>query len=1038
MSTAFSASSAVDARWFENPGLFQRHRVAPRAYYVPHPSRESALSVGPIEVDPRDNARVLSLSGTWKFAYSLTVDEAPAGFEKPAFDVAGWNDIQVPGFWQLQGFGKPWYTNVIYPIPLNPPFVPAENPTGCYRRDFDLPAHFERTFLRFEGVDSCFIVYINGVEAGLGKGSRLASEFEITHLLKPGKNTIAVKVHQWSDATYQEDQDMWWLSGIFRDVYLLSRPKTYVHDVRVTTVDGGIDGWIEVKLSVDGEPGGRVKVEVLDWDDAEEKNQLEVASSRELVVDKAELEASLMVTYLERWSAESPYLYTLLITLFDAEGKVREVIRQRVGFRQVEIKGDQFLVNGTKLMFRGVNRHEHHPHRGRTVPIETALQDVLLMKSHNVNAVRTSHYPPDPRFLELCDAYGLWVILECDLETHGFGYEQNPKNPVIDPACRDAVVDRMVRTVHRDVNHASIVMWSLGNESDTGVNHYAMRDAAKKIDPTRPVHYETDKNGDLSDVFSTMYAHPDTQEKIGKGETIKHYGADIDASKRPFLQCEYCHAMGNGPGGLKEYWESFYKHPRLHGGFVWEWIDHGIWDAQRNIWCYGGDFGDEPNDGNFVIDGLVTPDRKQSPGLIETKAAYAPVHCEQVDGGNIRITNRYKDLSLKHLTIGWALNVDGEYTQCGKLDAPAINPGESAVIKLATPTVAPGSEAFVELRFMHREATAWCDAGHEVAHVQFALNAPQRSATTQAGRRASATRKASTIEIAAKPSRFVFDVARGQLAKWSLDGAPILSRPVALQFWRAPTDNDRNYAPGWRGKWLHKMATHVGSVRESDGQIVVSGFIAPPITAFGFDFVQTYTFEESGAVRIKSDITKRGDWPKTWDKGPPMYLPRVGLRLALPGANWTVDYYGRGPGENYDDTKLASRVGRFKSHVDALRFDYIKPQETGNRTEVRYAAFRAGHGGERGLLVTAPSLFQFGAQRFSTEDLSTVRHNTELKPRDEVHVNVDHRQLGIGTNSCGPGPFPAYELFPGDFSFEVVLAPLSANDDPMKLHREVR
>ncbi len=1019
-------SISAEARWFENPGLFQKHRVAPRAYYVPHPSRESALAVGPMEVDPRDNARVLSLSGTWKFAYSLTVDEAPAGFEKPAFDVAGWNDIQVPGFWQLQGFGKPWYTNVIYPIPLNPPFVPAENPTGCYRRDFDLPAHFERTFLRFEGVDSCFIVYVNGVEAGLGKGSRLASEFEITHLLKPGKNTIAVKVHQWSDATYQEDQDMWWLSGIFRDVYLLSRPKTYVHDVRVTTTFDRdmVDAKLGVELVVDGPEVGSVDIELLNPEGASVLKRSTATKSRGSLSETIEAP--------DLWSAEHPHLYTLLVELKDAGGKVTEAIRQRVGFRQVEIKGDQFLVNGTKLMFRGVNRHEHHPHKGRAVPIETALQDVLLMKSHNVNAVRTSHYPPDPRFLELCDAYGLWVILECDLETHGFGYDQNPKNPVIDPACKEAVVDRMVRTVHRDVNHASIVMWSLGNESDTGVNHYAMRDAAKKIDPTRPVHYETDKNGDLSDVFSTMYAHPTGQDAIGRGEEYKHYGAPIETTKRPYLQCEYCHAMGNGPGGLKEYWDSFYKHPRLHGGFVWEWIDHGIWDAQRNIWCYGGDFGDEPNDGNFVIDGLVTPDRKPSPGLIETKAAYAPVHAELVEGGNVRITNRYKDLSLAHLSIGWALNVDGEYTQCGKLDAPAINPGESAVIKLATPTVAPGSEAFVELRFMHREATAWCAEGHEVAHVQFALNSPQRSATTQAGRRASMARRGANIEVVAKFSRIVFDAARGRIASWTFDGAPIVSKGPSLQFWRAPTDNDRNYSPGWRGKWFHKMATHVASVRESDGQITVSGFIAPPITAFGFDFVQTYTFDESGAVRIKSDIKKRGDWPEK------MYLPRVGLRLALPGANWTIDYFGRGPGENYDDTKLASRVGRFVSNVDAMRFDYIKPQETGNRTEVRYAAFRAGHAGERGLLVTAPSLFQFGAQRFSTEDLSTTSHNTKLCPRDEVHVNVDHRQLGIGTNSCGPGPFPAYELFPGDFSFEVVLAPLSAGDDPMKVYRAAR
>ncbi|MFT3786246.1 MAG: glycoside hydrolase family 2 TIM barrel-domain containing protein [Tepidisphaeraceae bacterium] len=1027
------STTAAEPRYFENPRLFAKHRLSPRMYFVPHPSRESALSVPALSADPRTSSRLLSLSGTWKFAYSLTAEEAPQGFETPAFDVSKWDDIDVPGMWQLQGYGKPWYTNVQYPIPVDPPFVPTHNPTGCYRREFEVPADWsgQRVLLRFEGVDSVFIVFINGVEAGLGKGSRLASEFEITKLLKPGKNVIAVKVHQWSDATYAEDQDMWWLSGIFRDVYLLARPQTFIHDVQVRTTfdEGFVDATLDVDLTLDGATDGRsVSYELINPDGRSVWTSTQKPTAPRWA-------CSTNIETPDLWSAEHPHLYTLLVELKDASNRTLEVIRQRVGFRQVQIKGDQLLVNGTKIMFRGVNRHEHHPNRGRAVPIETALQDVLLMKTHNVNAVRTSHYPPDPRFLELCDEYGLWVIDECDLETHGFGYDSNPRNPVFDEAYKDQLVDRMQRTVHRDKNHACIVLWSLGNESDTGTNHYAMRDAAKAIDPTRPVHYETDKKGDLSDVFSTMYAHPDRMDEIGRGEAIKHYGCEIATATRPYLQCEYVHAMGNGPGGLKEYWDAFYRYPRHHGGFVWEWIDHGIWDAERKMWCYGGDFGEEPHDGNFVIDGLVLPDRTPSPGLIETKAAYAPVHVEQIDGGTLKLTNRYKDLTLDGLAIEWLLNVDGKIVERGTLPTPRVLPGESATITLK-PKVTHVGEAFIELRFTLKDEQSWAKAGHEIAHLQFALPSKSTDAKPRSGGDALGCVEGTSVVITGGSSVVRFDRARGRISDWSVDGKRLLSLAPQIQVWRAPTDNDRNYAPHWRRHWLHKLAMRVGSVsHQPPSTMSVSGQIAPPVHAFGLDFTQDYKFDADGTVRIRTQLRRKGDWPKMWKDGPEMYLPRVGLRLALPGKDWTVDYFGRGPGENYDDTLQASRVGRWSVPVDALRFDYVKPQENGNRTDVRFAAFRRADGS--GLLVTAPARFQFSAQRFSTEDLSTVRHNTELKARDEVHINLDHRQLGIGTNSCGPGPFKPYELFAGDFDFEFVLTPLKASDDPLALHRQL-
>jgi beta-galactosidase/beta-glucuronidase len=1022
-------SQPSSPRFYENPGLFAVGRIAPRAYYVPHPSRESALNL-----EQRDSARLMSLNGTWKFAHSETVADAPAGFEKPEFDVTGWHDIAVPGFWHLQGFGKPWYTNVNYPIPLNPPLVPTENPTGCYRRDFTLPADWagQRVYVRFEGVDSVFVLYINGVEVGLSKGSRLPSEFDLTAHLKPGRNTIAVKVVQWSDATYMEDQDMWWMSGIFRDVYLLARPQTHLHDIHIKTdLDSAmVDATLDIKLTFTGPESGTISYELLNPDG--KKILGKDAKVQALVNLKEPISAP------DLWSAEHPHLYTLLVTLKDASGIVTEVIRQRVGFRKVEIKGDQFLVNGSKLMFRGVNRHEHHPLKGRAVPIEDALRDVLIMKRHNVNAVRTSHYPPDPRFLELCDEYGLWVIDECDLETHGFGYEKNPRNPVIDPAFKDAVVDRMTRMVHRDKNRASVVMWSLGNESDIGPNHYAMKQAANAIDPTRPIHYETDNVGDCSDVFSTMYSMVAWVDDVGQGKSYKHYGREIDTAKRPFVMCEYAHAMGNGPGSLKEYWDMFYKHPRLHGGFVWEWIDHGIWDESRQMWCYGGDFNDHPNDGNFVIDGLISPNRVPSPGLIELKAALAPVHVELVSGNTVRILNRYKDLNLSHLYIGYAWNVDGKIIECGKLDAPNLNPGDSAELKIPAPTSTPTpagsdpSERFLELRFMYKSDTCWTSKGHEVAHVQLPLNAPSRKFKPASSANVWAKSTGNQVEMVAGSDALVFDTARGLLKSWTRDATQLISSGPALQFWRAPTDNDRNYAPGWRSKWFHKMAIRTGDVSVQAGgssvTIVVPQFIAPPITSFGFDCVSTYTFAGDGTLRLKVDIKKVGIWPEN------MYLPRVGVRMIMPGTKYTATWLGRGPGECYDDSKLAAVVGLHSMPVEQMYVDYIKPQENGNRTDIRFAALTSP---SAGLLVASASLFNFSAHRFSTEDLSETMHNTHLKPRDEIHVNLDHRQLGLGSNSCGPGPLEAYHLHPGDFSFELLLKSVGTGEKVLEAYRKV-
>ncbi|WP_328616076.1 DUF4981 domain-containing protein [Amycolatopsis sp. NBC_00355] len=628
------------------------------------------------------DAPALSLSGTWRFRLSPAVAAAPAGVERDDFDDSAWDELPVPSMWQLHGYGKPAYTNVHYPFPVDPPHVPSDNPTGDHRRRFDLPASWPAgpAVLRFDGIDSCARIWLNGTELGVTKGSRLPSEFEVGPLLRPRDNVLAVRVHQWSAGSYLEDQDMWWLSGIFRDVTLLARPA------------GGIgDYW--VRADYDHTTGlGTVRVET----DADA-----LLSIPELGVSDhpAGLPLALPV---EPWSAESPRLYDGSLST------AAERVPVRIGFRTVTIDDGQLKVNGRRLLLRGVNRHEHHPRTGRVVPRDVALADVLLMKRHHVNAVRTSHYPPDPAFLELCDEYGLWVIDECDLETHGFGPLDWEGNPSAEPLWADAYLDRMRRTVERDKNRPSVILWSLGNESHTGPNLERMAEWTRHRDPTRPVHYEGDHECSYVDVHSRMYATHAEVESIGLRE-------DGNARRRdlPFLLCEYGHAMGNGPGGLLEYRELFERYPNCQGGFVWEWLDHGLLAGDH--FAYGGDFGETIHDGNFVIDGLVFPDRTPSPGLGEFAKIIEPVRIETGPDG-IRVSNHYDFVSTAHLTFTWVLEDEGITVADGVLDVPVVHSGQSVGVPLPRLPVT-GGETWLTVSASLTSAAAWAPAGHVVGWV---------------------------------------------------------------------------------------------------------------------------------------------------------------------------------------------------------------------------------------------------------------------------------------------------------------------------------
>jgi beta-galactosidase len=939
------------------------------------------------------DAPVLDLSGDWRFRWSSQAD-ANEDFVRPGFDDAGWSLMPVPSHWQLRGYGAPAYTNIRYPFPVCPPQVPTENPTGDYRLAFRPPADWQgqRILLRLEGVDSCARLWLNGTELGITSGSRLPTEFDVTAALAwPGDNVLAVRVHQWSSGSYLEDQDMWWLSGIFRRVTLVVRPSGGIDDYFVRAGYDYVSG--TGTLTVEASAPARLTVPELGID---------TASGQEVTVPE-----------VEPWSAESPRLY-------DGElATATERIPLRIGFRTVAVSDGVLTVNGRRVLFRGVNRHEFDPDRGRAVTEETMLQDVVLMKRYNVNAVRTSHYPPDPRFLRLCDEYGLYVIDECDVETHGFftarrgvAWDKAADNPADNPDWRDELVLRMRRMVERDKNRPSIIMWSLGNESGEGRNLGAMAAWTRERDPSRPLHYERDYTCRYVDVYSRMYTPYADVELIGQRKEEPLEDPALDARRRamPFILCEYGHAMGNGPGGLSEYMELFDRYPRCQGGFIWEWIDHGIrvQSDRGDYFAYGGDFGEPLHDGNFVADGLLFPDRTPSPGLREYKKVIEPVRISGEDGA-LRIVNRYDFAGLGHLEFEWSVEEEGVPRATGSLKVPPVEPGESALVPLPELPASSG-EAWLTVRGVLAKDTAWADAGHEVAWMQLKVGdaAPDR--------RLARTR----VSPAAAPEGIrlgpaLFRPADGRLAR--LGALPV--EGPRLDVWRAPIDNDRWFSSypnelAWRDLGLHRMQHRIDNVTVASDEVIVRTRVAPAATRLGL-FV-TYRWTSDGqTLRLDVQTSPDGAWE--------LPLPRLGLRMALPAAYSRAEWFGLGPGEAYPDSRRAARVGRFTASVEEMQTPYLFPQENGNRAEVRWLTLTDESGA--GVKVTGEPHIDVTARRWTTEDLDAASHPVDLRASDLVWLNLDYRQNGLGSGSCGPGVLPRYQLEARPTEFSVTLCPLT-------------
>ncbi|KAL1634227.1 hypothetical protein SLS58_010771 [Diplodia intermedia] len=1066
-----SFSAAPD---WSNLEVIHRNTLPPRASFFNYASTSAALSY-----DPAKSDSTVSLNGPWKFHYASSPYRTPEGFQTPGFDASAWPDIPVPSMWQMEGYGKPHYTNLPYPFPVDPPNVPLDdNPTGSYRRNFTVPKEWgdSQIRLRFEGVDSAFHVWINGEEVGYSQGARNPSEFDITPFLDfAGENTVAVSVYQWSDGSYLEDQDQWWLSGIFRDVNLLAFPKSHIQDFFAQTLldDEYNNATLRVDVTVRGT--GTLHLSLYDSD----KSTLILDSSTDIPSPSTSpIRLDLALASPRKWTAEDPYLYHLALTLNN-----QQTVPHRIGVRSAAIRDGIFTVNGARVLFRGVNRHEHHPSRGRAVGPDLLRHDLLLMKTHNVNAIRTCHQPNDPRLYDLADELGFWVMDEADLETHGFAcveeealsadekrlpYEQR-KALVYEAAgawtsdnarWEQAYVDRVRQLVVRDRNHACVVLWSLGNEAFYGRNHRAMYAWAKANDPTRAVHYEGDVRAETADLFSLMY--PELR-------ALREFAAAWDGAakeeekKKPLVLCEFAHAMGNGPGGLREYMELFYEHPCLQGGWVWEWANHGLEATSpdgHKYYAYGGDFGDQPNDGTFVMDGLVRSDHSVGPGLLEYKKAIEPVQFVAADvaAGSATVINRYDFSSLEHLACSVSVVQDGSVTSLGAAHVPDILPGQKGAVTF--PKLEPGrlrEGSHLQLDWKLKHSTAWAEAGHEVATHQLLLRPyaddddPAVNPSPSAAISASQTSPAD-LTITGPTSTWTFDLATGLLSSWKKKSSSpsssttttenLLRSSPRLTFHRAPTDNDHGGgdAHDWAAKQLHLARPHRrGAVRwrqdENSNTVTVttSHRYAPPVLEWGVDVHTTYVFHarrasdadtDADAVHITTVATAHG-------KNLPATFARVGWEFGIAAAALeSVRWFGRGPGEGYRDKKASQRVGNWAvGKVDELWTGYEVPQECGNRADVRWVRFCGGDGlGLTAEFVGGGGVGNFAASRFGAEDVVKAGHPFELEGRGregEVLVRLDVEHQGLGTASCGPEAFEGHRLEVGEGSewrWEMVLS----------------
>ncbi len=1016
---------------WEDPEIYQINRELSRAYFIP-----SLNEIGKGLTTPEESAFVQSLNGDWSFFLSVKPSVRPKWFFKEDYDVRKWDIIQVPSNWELKGYDVPIYTNVKYPHEKTPPEIQDYyNPVGSYKKEFSIGNNelLKDAYLHFGGVSSAFYVWVNGVFVGYSEDSKTPAEFKITEYLKKGKNTVAVEVYRWSDGSYLEDQDFWRLSGMTRDVYILFRDQKHIRDYEIKSTlsndykDGVLGLDVEV-VNSSGQPENLLLEAVLF------KGEEEVLSfSKKTEMDKVKIiSMEGLIPGVEQWSAEKPNLYHLAISLRESDGALIEKIYQQIGFKSVEINNSQLLVNGKPIYLKGVNLHEHHHVEGHVVDEETMLKDIRLMKLYNINAVRTSHYPQAERWYELCNEYGLYLIDEANIESHGMGYGE--ESLAKDADWMGAHLFRTKNMYYRDRNQPSIIIWSLGNEAGNGVNFDETYNFLKTHDPTRPVQYEQAYLGDNTDIFCPMYARINHLERY----------ANSDA-KKPLILCEYAHAMGNSVGNLQDYWNVIEKHDILQGGFIWDWVDQGILQKDENgtnYWAYGGDFGpdDVPSDGNFCLNGLVNPDRGVKPALHEVKKVYQYIKFNSIDHQNFEIANAYAFLNLSDFVISWEVKSNGETLAGGEIENLSLAAGEKASVLIDYKEVTKG-EFFVNFYATLKNNSGLLEKGDMLAREQFLFGKPIISVEDEGSEfenlKFEYKQNESVLTITGQDFTIDFDMINGQISEWKYAGEDLLKVAPVSNFWRAPTDNDfgnrmDKRARYWRDIWERKLNTKVLQLETENSSVILK--INTDLPDFDGNVVARntieYTFYNSGKIEVRNRISITEESKEE--------MPRFGMNLIVPVAFKQMIWYGRGPHESYWDRKTSAFVDVYEGLVSEQYWAYIRPQENGNKTDVRWMKLLNAEG--KGIIFKGAPLLSVSAHHNLIEDFESLertdgrhrdgmkpvnRHTTDIVPRDLISVNIDYKQMGVGgDDSWGAQTHPEYRLTEKEYEYSFTMEPV--------------
>ena len=1004
-------------RFYEDLNVLHDKTMPARTYYIPASVRMNDL------VEHRERSdRFQLLNGEWKFQYYNSIYDVTESFYEKGYDVSGFDQVTVPGVWQMDGYDTHQYTNIRYPFPFDPPYVPQDIPCGAYVHNFEY--HREKkaskAFLNFEGVDSCFYVWVNGAYAGYSQVPHATSEFDVTDLLNEGENTLAVLVLKWCDGSYLEDQDKFRMSGIFRDVYLLKRPEKTIRDYYITT-DVEKDS-VVVKLDMHFAESVETKVTI------EDKYGAVVARGE--TAENGVLELTVLNPVL--WNAENPYLYQVILTMPD------EVIVDQIGFRTIEIKDKVVYFNGEKIKFRGVNRHDSDPETGFVINVQQIKKDLMLMKQHNFNAIRSSHYPNAPYFYQMCDKYGFMVIDEADIEAHGpfmlYRKEDTDQNRFYhwnekiadDPAWEKAIMDRVQLMVQRDKNRPSIVMWSMGNESAYGCNFEKALAWTKKFDPDRITQYESARyrNYDITydydnlDLYSRMY--PPLQE-------IEDYLKN-DGSK-PFLLVEYCHSMGNGPGDFEDYFQMIHKDDRMCGGFVWEWCDHaiahGTAENGKTRYYYGGDHGETIHDGNFCVDGLVYPDRTPHTGLLEYKNVYRPVRIVSYDQENGQmVLHNYMDFDdLKdYVDIFYEMTQDGLTVEKGKLANVVASPHSDAKVELKLQVPNTG-KIYLKLIYRLKKEMPLLEQGYELGFDEMKL-ANEDDRNRQAVKWLEQEKVIGTIDVKendkqivlqAKDFTYVLDKRTGLFENMQFAGRSYINHPMELNIWRAPTDNDMYIKLEWKKAHYdaaYTRAYRIEVLQNKHGVLIMEhlAVVADTVQKI-LDVEMTWKINEDGKIEAVIDAVKDKEFPD---------LPRFGIRMFLNKKMDEITYFGMGPQESYRDKHQASCHGLFRSKVAQMHEDYIRPQENGSHYDCDYVELT---NGQYGIAAVSKNPFSFNASVYTQEELERVSHNYELKESDSTVFCMDYAMNGIGSNSCGPDVMDKYRFDEEAFQFQFALIP---------------